>query len=128
MTLFSDAEVEKITSFIDKKPGNFLITFRNKHGPSKLKDLWIDFLDEIGFKRECMSWWSSTGTIGLLECDTKDGTNLYGQWALADKNELIAVMEMDDEDLVNIREGFDSGNVTSYAMRAIRIGETGDRD
>jgi hypothetical protein len=35
---------------------------------------------------------------------------------------------MTDEEIANIRDGFDSGNVTSSVMRAIRIGETGDRD
>lgn len=126
MTLFSESEIEQISSSIAKKPGNYLITFRNRHGPTKLKQLWIEFLERIGFSTDCLSWWSSSGTIGLLECDAQDGTSLYGQWALADKNELIAVIKVEEEDLGHIRDGFDSGNVTSPAMRAIRIGETGE--
>ncbi len=128
MKLFSSSEVHRISHSINKKPGNYVISFRNKHGPTRLKELWLGFLEDIGLQTNCLSWWSSSGTVGLLECETKEGVSLYGQWVLADENELIAVLEVEDEDLGNIREGFDAGNVTSYAMRAIRIGETGDKD
>jgi len=63
--------------------------------------------------------------MGLLECETKTGLHIYGQWTLADKNELLGVFKVDHEEVKNIRNGFDAGNVTSPAMRAIRIGETG---
>jgi hypothetical protein len=82
-------------------------------------------LEEITEVVSCLNWWSSGGNIGLLECETKDGMNIYGQWVLDDKHELIAVRQVDEEDLVNIRDGFDAGTVISSEMRAIRIGESG---
>ncbi len=128
MKLFSSSETQRISHSINTKPGSYVISFRNKHGPTRLKELWLDFLGDLGLQTDCVSWWSSSGTVGLLECEPRKGVILYGQWVLADDNELIAVLEVDEEDLGNIREGFDAGNVTSYAMRAIRIGETGDKD
>ncbi|MHA2070618.1 MAG: hypothetical protein ACW985_02385, partial [Candidatus Thorarchaeota archaeon] len=77
---------------------------------------------------KCLSWWSSTGTMGLLECETTENKLIYGQWALSDVTQLIGVFEIDDDEIVNIRDGFDAGNVVSSEMRAIRIGETGDKD
>jgi limonene-1,2-epoxide hydrolase len=35
------------------------------------------------------------------------------------------VFEVSDDELLDIRDGFDSGTVISSAMRALRIGETG---
>ena len=66
--------------------------------------------------------------MGLLECEVSDSIMIFGQWVLADENELIEVFPIDDDEIVNIRDGFDAGNVVSSEMRAIRIGETGDRD
>jgi len=40
----------------------------------------------------------------------------------------MGVFKIDDEELTSIREGFESGNVTSSAMRVVRIGETFDKD
>jgi len=125
MKLFSSAETEKIRNYFKDKTGSHLITFRNKHGPTKLKQLWIELLTELGHPVKCLSWWSSGGNIGLLECDTDNGLNIYGQWVLDDEQKLLALMKIEEEDLVNIREGFDAGIVTSSEMRAIRIGETG---
>ena len=82
-------------------------------------------LEEIEEVDSCLNWWSSGGTIGLLECETINGMKIYGQWILDDKHELIAVREVDEEDLVNIRDGFDAGSVVSSEMRAMRIGESG---
>ena len=39
--------------------------------------------------------------------------------------EFLTCREVDEEDLVNIRDGFDAGSVVSSEMRAMRIGETG---
>ena len=128
MTLFSSSELERIREHIDKKEGHVLVTFRNKYGPTKLKSLWSETLQDLGISVECINWWSSSGNIGLLECEMEDGTNIFGQWALADDNALLGVFIVSDEEIPNIRDGFDAGNVTSFAMRAIRIGETGDRD
>ena len=128
MGLFSPAELEKIRVQTDKREGNVLITFRNKYGPTKLKSLWSETLKQLGFSVDCISWWSSSGNIGLLECEIDDGFHIFGQWALADENSLLGIFRMTGEEIANIRDGFDSGNVTSSAMRAIRIGETGDRD
>ena len=128
MGLFSISELEKIRKQTDKREGNILVTFRNKYGPTKLKSLWKETLQHLGFSVECISWWSSSGNIGLLECEINEEFHIFGQWALADENELLGIFKMTGEEIVNIREGFDSGNVTSSAMRAIRIGETGDRD
>ncbi|TFF95971.1 hypothetical protein EU546_02335 [Candidatus Thorarchaeota archaeon] len=90
-----------------------------------MKLLWTELLAEIGHPVSCLSWWSASSTIGLLECQTENGLNVYGQWVLDDEQKLLRVMEIDDEDLVNIRDGFDAQTVTDSAMRAIRIGETG---
>jgi hypothetical protein len=128
MGLFSISELEKIREQTDKREGNILVTFNNKHGPTKLKLLWRETLQHLGFPVECISWWSSSGNIGLLECEINEEFSIFGQWALADENKLLGIFKMTSEEIVNIREGFDSGNVTSSAMRAIRIGETGDRD
>jgi hypothetical protein len=125
MTLFSESETESIRTELKGKTGNFLIAFRNKYGPTRLKLLWTELLAEIGHPVSCLSWWSASSTIGLLECQTENGLNVYGQWVLDDEQKLLRVMEIDDEDLVNIRDGFDAQTVTDSAMRAIRIGETG---
>jgi hypothetical protein len=125
MKLFSESEHETISLHLQEKKGSYLITFRNKYGPTKLKQLWIEMLEEITEVASCLSWWSSGGNIGLLECETNAGMNIYGQWVLDDKHELIAVREVDEEDLVNIRDGFDAGSVVSSEMRAMRIGESG---
>jgi limonene-1,2-epoxide hydrolase len=53
---------------------------------------------------------------------------ILGQWALGDETKLMGMFDVSDDEIVNIRDGFDAGNVTSPAMRAIRIGETGDQD
>jgi limonene-1,2-epoxide hydrolase len=110
------------------KRGHILITFRNGHGPTKLGRLWDDLIVQMGYEGKCLSWWSSTGTMGLLECETTADKLIYGQWALGDRTQLIGVFEIDDDEVVNIRDGFDAGNVVSSEMRAIRIGETGDKD
>ena len=125
MKLFSESEQETISNHLQGKKGSLLITFRNKHGPTKLKQLWTEMLEEITEVVSCLSWWSSGGQIGLLECETNDGMNIYGQWVLDDNHELIAVREVDEEDLLHIRDGFDAGSVISSEMRAIRIGESG---
>ena len=125
MKLFSDSEQETIHNCLQEKKGSYLITFRNKHGPTKLKQLWTEMLEEVTEIASCISWWSSGGVVGLLECETHSGTNIYGQWVLDDNHELIAIREVDEEDLVNIRDGFDAGSVVSSEMRAMRIGETG---
>lgn len=125
MSLFSETELSKIRNKIEGKEGVFLITFRNRHGPTRLNDLWREQMAELGHAIKCLSWWSKFGNMGLLECETKTGLHIYGQWALADRNELLGVFKVDHEEVKNIRNGFDAGNVTSPAMRAIRIGETG---
>ena len=125
MKIFSDSEIETITNYLKGKTGSYLIAFRNKHGPTKLKELWIELLSEISHPVKCLSWWSSGGNVGLLECETENGLNIYGQWVLDDDNKLLNIMEIDDEDIVNIREGFDAGTVVSSEMRAMRIGESG---
>ncbi len=125
MKLFSDSERETISRQLNGKKGSYLITFRNKHGPTKLKQLWTEMLDEIDEVVSCLSWWSSGGNLGLIECETNNGLNIYGQWVLDDNHELIAIREVDENDLINIRDGFDAGTVISSEMRAIRIGESG---
>lgn len=125
MTLFSESETARIKEKLQGRTGNFLITFRNKHGPTRLKALWTEMLGEIDHPVKCLSWWSGSSTIGLLECETKNGLNIYGQWVLDDEHKLLGVMEVDDEELTNIRDGFDAQSVTDPAMRAIRIGESG---
>ncbi|TFH11047.1 MAG: hypothetical protein E4H14_01460 [Candidatus Thorarchaeota archaeon] len=125
MKLFSESEQEIINNHLQERKGSYLITFRNKHGPTKLKQLWTEMLEEITEVASCLSWWSSGGQIGLLECETNVGMNIYGQWVLDDNHELIAVREVDEEDLVNIRDGCDAGSVISSEMRAMRIGESG---
>jgi limonene-1,2-epoxide hydrolase len=128
MPLFTDREMHSINEELKDKQGHILITFRNKHGPTKLGKLWDELILQMGHQVKCLSCWSSTGTMGLLECETTDNKLIYGQWALGDETQLIGVFEIDDDELVNIREGFDAGNVISSEMRAIRIGETGDKD
>ncbi len=128
MSLFSPPEMDRIRREIVSGPGNVLITFRNMHGPTALRRMWMDFVAEIGAPLRCVSWWSSSGNIGLIECELENNLTVYGQWALADSNELVGVFRIDDEEIADIRDGFESGNVTSFVMRTIRIGETQDRD
>jgi len=128
MTLFSKSETELIENKTRGQKGNILITFKNSHGPTALGRLWEELLASLGLPGKCVSWWSGSGTLGLLECERAEGTNIYGQWALADSTELMGVFKIDDEELTSIREGFESGNVTSSAMRVVRIGETFDKD
>ena len=125
MKLFSDKELEIINKELLGKTGYFLIAFRNTHGPTILKKLWTKMLEELGHPVNCLSWWSSAGRIGLLECETDNGLSVYGQWVLDDKQELLNIIELDESELENIRDGFDAGTVTSSAMRAYRIGESG---
>ncbi|MFX0053648.1 MAG: hypothetical protein ACFFAX_01495 [Promethearchaeota archaeon] len=128
MPLFTDREMHSINEELKEKRGHILITFRNKHGPTRLGKLWDELILQMGYQGKCLSWWSSTGTMGLLECETTENKLIYGQWALGDETQLIGVFEIDDDEVVDIREGFDAGNVISSEMRAIRIGETGDKD
>ncbi|MHA1771710.1 MAG: hypothetical protein ACTSYL_08520 [Candidatus Thorarchaeota archaeon] len=129
MTLFSEDEKQRILKEVNGKKGSFLITFRNRHGPTRLERLWGELLHELGVtSHHCINWWSSSGTIGLLECDTDEGLTIYGQWMLHDTNELLGVFHLEEDEAIHIKDGFDSGNVSSAAMRAIRIGETGDQD
>lgn len=125
MKLFSDEEIDVIKQKLLGKKGNFLIAFRNKYGPTRLMQLWTEMLDELGHPAKCLNWWSSAGTIGLLECETENGLSVFGQWTLDDNHILLNVMEISDEELINIRDGFDAGSVTSDAMRAMRIGDSG---
>ncbi len=125
MKLFSDDEFATINKELLGKTGYFLIAFRNKHGPTLLKKLWTEMLEELGHTVKCLSWWSSAGRLGLLECETENGLSVFGQWALHDSQELLNVMELDESELGNIRDGFDAGTVTSSAMRAYRIGDSG---
>ena len=125
MKLFSDSEIETISKFLEGKTGSFLIAFRNRHGPTKLRKLWIELLSDITHPVKCLSWWSSGGNFGLLECETENGLKVYGQWVLDDDHKLLNIMEIDEEDIVNIRDGFDAGIVTSSEMRAMRIGDSG---
>ena len=67
--------------------------------------------------------------MGLLECETENGLFVFGQWVLDEKEELLNVMKLDEDEVGNIRDGFDAGTVTSSAMRAYRIGDSGgDKD
>jgi limonene-1,2-epoxide hydrolase len=125
MRLFSEPEMETIRRELTGREGNVVITFRNSHGPTRLKKLWTEMLTELAHSGKCLSWWSSSGTVGLLECRSDKNLDIYGQWALADETKLTGVFGVADDELVNIREGFDAGNVTSSVMRVIRIGETG---
>ena len=128
MSLFSEDEIERIKREVHSNQGNVLVTFRNHHGPTRLEALWIDMISELGHNSQCLHWWSSSGTMGLLECKIDDERSLYGQWALSDITKLIGVFDITNDEIVDIREGFDAGNVVSAEMRAIRIGETGDKD
>ena len=125
MKLFSNEELDIINKELLGKTGHFLIAFRNRHGPTLLKKLWTEMLEELGHSVKCLSWWSSAGRLGLLECETENGLSVYGQWALDDKQELLNVIELGEDELSNIRDGFDAGTVTSSAMRAYRIGDSG---
>ncbi|MFW9786389.1 MAG: hypothetical protein ACFFE2_06955 [Candidatus Thorarchaeota archaeon] len=125
MKLFSDEELEVINNKLLGKSGYFLVAFRNRHGPTLLKKLWTEMLEALGHQVKCLSWWSGAGRIGLLECETENGLLVFGQWALDEKQELLNVMELDEDEVGNIRDGFDAGTVTSSAMRAYRIGESG---
>ena len=125
MKLFSDDELATINKELLGKTGYFLIAFRNKHGPTLLKKLWTEMMEELGHSVKCLSWWSSAGRLGLLECETENGLSVFGQWALDDKHELLNIMELEEDELGNIRDGFDAGTVTSSAMRAYRIGDSG---
>lgn len=82
-------------------------------------------MKEAGRQASCLSWWSGSSTIGLIECEMENGLNVYGQWVLDDEHKLLSIMQIADEDLANIRDGFDAQSVTDPAMRAIRIGESG---
>ncbi|MHA2240843.1 MAG: hypothetical protein ACXACE_04485 [Candidatus Thorarchaeota archaeon] len=125
MTLFSNSEQEFIQREVGSMSSNILITFRNKYGPTKLQKLWMKLMEEIGRPGKCTSWWTSAGTVGLLECEIEGEWNIYGQWVLDDEIKLLGVFEVSDDELLDIRDGFDSGTVISSAMRALRIGETG---
>lgn len=125
MSLFSEAEMQRICDFIGDSENSVLVTFRQKYGPTRLKKIWFKSLEGVINEESCISWWSSAGQMGLLECDTQTGTSVYAQWILGDFNELIGLFEIDEDEVVSIREGFDSANVASSAMRALRIGETG---
>ena len=125
MKLFSNEELDIINKELLGKTGHFLIAFRNRHGPTLLKKLWTEMLEELGHSVKCLSWWSSAGRLGLLECETENGLSVYGQWALDDKQELLNVIELGEDELSNIRDGFDAVTVTSSAMRAYRIGDSG---
>ncbi len=125
MPLFSKDEIEKLQSIFSKTKGHILLTFRQNHGPTKLRREWIALMKSMGEPVDCLSWWSSSGNMGLLECESQDSRHVFGQWVLADVTELVGLFEIEDDDLVSIRDGFDSGNVVSAEMRAIRIGETG---
>ncbi|MHA1636915.1 MAG: hypothetical protein ACTSUB_02765 [Candidatus Thorarchaeota archaeon] len=125
MSLFTPTELEQILKFVKENSGNILVTFRHKFGPTKLKELWTEVISQVGSSDACVSWWTSAGSIGLLECEIRDGVHVYGQWVLGDENKLIGIFKVEDDDVLNIRDGFDAGVVTSAAMRAMRIGETG---
>ncbi len=126
MTLFSETELQRIKEHISNNGANTLITFRHKFGPTKLMKLWEAHLLSMGLKGKCIHWWSSSGTIGLIECELEDGRVVFGQYALGDHNELLAIITVENDEIANIKDGFDAGNVSSFAMRAIRIGETGE--
>jgi hypothetical protein len=128
MSLFSQAETDRIKEEVRNNSGNILITFRNHHGPTKLEILWTEMIEGFGHTSSCLHWWSSSGTMGLLECEIAEERSIYGQWALSESTKLMGVFCITNEELVDIREGFDAGNVVSSEMRAIRIGETGDKD
>ncbi len=128
MTLFSDDEMERIRQVMGGGANNVLITFRNEHGPTRLVRLFEQMVGEFGAVARCTHWWSGAGNLGLLECELDGGKTVFGQWALGDRTELINVLEVEGDEVVHIKDGFDAGNVASSAMRAIRIGETGDRD
>ena len=126
MTLFNDDEIEKLKLGFDEISHNTLVTFRQQFGPTRLQKLWTEVLHKLGVSIEkCVSWWSSTGTMGLLECEKSDGTLVLGQWVLDEKNELLGVFDVSIDEVLDIRDGFDAANVQSAAMRAYRIGETG---
>lgn len=125
MTLFTADEVKKIRSILDTAKKNVMITFRQRFGPTELKEQWEELLHSLDIHNPCLSWWSGSSTMGLLECETPSGINIYGQWALHDSNSVIGIFEIDDEDLTDLRAGYDAQAVTDSAMRAIRIGESG---
>ncbi|MFW9846248.1 MAG: hypothetical protein ACFFD6_05850 [Candidatus Thorarchaeota archaeon] len=128
MGLFTQHETQSILEKFREIDGSILITFRNRHGPTKLAKLWTELVSLLGHQGKCINWWSSSGNMGLLECEVGHNFIIFGQWVLADENELIEVFPIDDDEIVNIRDGFDAGNVVASEMRALRIGETGDRD
>ena len=125
MKLFSDDETKIIADMLKGKRGSFLIAFRNEYGPTRLKHLWTEMLQGLEHPVSCLSWWSSANNVGLLECETKSGLRVYGQWVLGDESKLLSVKEVSEEEIVGIRTGFDAGAVISSEMRAIRIGESG---
>lgn len=125
MTLFSVDEIERIRDIITKAKKNVIITFRQSFGPTELKEKWDELLRTLDIQKPCVSWWSGSSTTGLLECESATGINIYGQWMLHDSTSMIGIFEIDDEDLVNIRAGYDAQSVTDPAMRAMRIGESG---
>jgi hypothetical protein len=128
MTLFTKEDHQRILEFVNNSENNILITFRMNVGPSKLEREWNELIADEKDLAKCIHWWSSSGTIGLIECEFTDGRIVLGQWALGDEMQLLGLFEVDDGDIVNIKDGFDSGNVWAPEMRAIRIGETGDQD
>ena len=126
MALFTEDELGKLKLGLDSMTDNVLVTFRQQFGPTKLQKFWTEHLRDLGVSFEkCVSWWSSAGTMGLLECETNDGILILGQWVLDDKNELLGIFDVSSDEVLDIRDGFDAANVQSAAMRAYRIGETG---
>jgi len=125
MTLFSPDEIEKIRTMLNNSEKNIMITFRHRFGPTELKEKWNALLHLLDVRSSCVSWWSGSSNMGLLECEVPDGISVYGQWVLAESNSIIGIFEISDEDLTDIRAGYDAQSVTDPAMRAIRIGESG---
>ncbi len=125
MTLFTDNEVDEIRETLSNAKENVMITFRHRFGPTELKNEWESLLLTLGIRAHCVSWWSGSSSVGLLECESSEGVSVYGQWVLADSNQLLGVFEIANEELVDIRNGYDAQSVTDPAMRAIRIGESG---
>jgi len=128
MTLFSNEDHQQILNLLNNSTGSILITFRMNIGPSKLEREWKELIKDGKNMVKCIHWWSSSGSIGLIECEFEDGRMILGQWALGEEMQLLGLFEVDDNDIVNIKDGFNAGNVWAPEMRAIRIGETGDKD
>ncbi len=128
MTLFTELELERIQGFVRESKGHILVTFRNRLGPTRFEKEWKKIVGKMGKVSDCLNWWSSTGTAGMIECEDEHGRMIFGQWALGDETKLLGIFEVTDDDIANIRDGYDAGNVYAPEMRAIRIGETGDKD